>query len=155
LGSDDWADDDAAGPVARPAARSSLELWKELLDACPDERSFSAFDAGERVKMRNGQALCVAGQYYLRVLSGGVTLYCSSLVPGSPTQRVVAPSTEPLPVIHCVTHEGAEIEISNVSEHEDFETLGGVSPLFRGIWTGWATGSSPGPKRTFHLVRMS
>jgi hypothetical protein len=158
LGADDWTEDDeggeddAAGAVARPAARSSLELWKELLDACPDDRSFSAFDAGERVKMRNGQALCIAGQYYIRVLSGGVTLCCSSLVPGSPAQRVVAPSTEPLPVIRCVTREGSEVEISNVGEHEDFETLGGISPLFREIWTSWATKSSSRPKRTFRIV---
>jgi hypothetical protein len=148
---DDWSDrgegSEDAGAEARPAARSSLESWKTLLDARPDEGSVSELDAGERVRLKAGQKLCVAGQYYMRVLSGEVSVCCSHLGPESPAQRIVASSIEPLPVI-CSRTVGAEVEVSSVSEYEDFETLGGISPLFRGIWP------SSGP-RTYHIVRMS
>ena len=147
-------DDNAAGAEARPATRSSLESWKALLDARPGRGSFSEVDGGERVRLKAGQKLCVAGQYYLRVLSGDVLIYGSSVLPGSSGQKVVAPSIEPLPVIRAGA-DGAEIEISSVVEHEDFETLAAVSPLFRGLWPGWSTESLSRPKRTYHIVRLS
>jgi hypothetical protein len=160
---DDWTEQDdrseedgdhPAGAAARPAVRSSLETWKGVLDNRPDEENFSAFGAGERVVMNAEQALCIAGQYHVRVRSGGVSICCSSLMPGSSLQRVIAPSTEPLPVIHSHGN-GTVVEISNVEEREDFETLGGISPLFRGIWTGWTTKSASRPKATYHMVRIS
>jgi hypothetical protein len=156
LGVDDWTDDgesdDEISVVTRPAAQSSIELWKELLNSCPDKQSFSVFDGGERVKMRNGQTLCVAGQYYIRVLSGAVILCRALLSSRSPVQRIVAPTTEAIPVIRCVVTGGAEIEISNVGRHEDFETLGIVSPLFLGMWGHWETEASARPKKTFQVV---
>jgi hypothetical protein len=160
LDADDWAEqndrgadnvDDRADPAAGPAVRSSLERWKELLDDFPDEGSFSAFDAGERVVLNAGQALCIVGQYYVRVHSGGVHMCYSTLIPGSPLRRVIAPSTEPLPVIRSHFNETV-VEISNMDARQDFETLGGVSPLFREIWTRSAAKSSSRPKRTYRMV---
>jgi hypothetical protein len=152
---DDWSDrgdgsqdEDDPGVGARPTARSSLESWKKLIDARPNADSFAVVDDGERVRLDFGQKLCVAGQFYLRVFVGEVWICGSRLGPETPAQRVIAPSTEHLPVISASV-DGTEVEISNVDEYEDYETLGGVSPLFRGIW---ATEVSSEPKRTYHVV---
>jgi hypothetical protein len=148
-GSEEYGD--ATVAVARPAVRASLESWKNVLDARPDEGYFSTVDNGERVMMKKKQSLVIAGQYYLRVLSGAACIDHWSMVPGSPVEKVVAPSTEPLPVIVSWTDD-TQVEISSVAEYENFETLGGVSPLFQEIWASWASMSASEPKRTYHIV---
>jgi hypothetical protein len=88
----------------------------------------------ERIKLSYNDTLTIVGQYHLKVRSGVIAIYGAILTARSPVIKVVAPSTELLPVIRCVSGDHAEIVLSNVSANEDMEQLERVNPEFGGIW---------------------
>jgi len=99
------------------------------------EGNFAALDTtGERIKLSYNETLAIVGQYKIKVLHGVVSIYGAILTPKSPQETVLAPSTELLPSIRCVSGDWAEIELSSVSEDEDLENLERVNPTFGGIW---------------------
>jgi polynucleotide 5'-hydroxyl-kinase GRC3/NOL9 len=115
-----------------------LSTWGPSNDVHPNKskENVQLLPQGQqRVKLTYGQTLAVLGQYDLKVLSGVITVYGVLLTPKSDTRRIVAPSTHPLPVIRCVSGDGAEVQfLSILREDESLKSMERVSPLFKGIW---------------------
>ncbi|KAF2664265.1 hypothetical protein BT63DRAFT_105221 [Microthyrium microscopicum] len=93
-----------------------------------------AIDGSERIKLSYDQTLTSVGHYELKVISGVVSMYGAYLTTKSITRRVLASSTESLPVIRCVSGDWAEIQLSSVNDTSVSPDLSAVSPLFQGVW---------------------
>jgi hypothetical protein len=133
---------------------TSEPYQKEYSSWKPLDNNISETRTGQRIHMTYGQTLAVLGQFDLSVLSGVVNIsgaFCSSK---SPIQRVTAPLTEPLPVLRCVSSDGARIDLLNVPDNENFESLSRVSRLFCDIWSCRCPNCAEmGENYTFRKVR--
>ena len=93
------------------------------------------FEGAQQVRLAYGKTLAILGQYDLKVVSGVVTVYGAFLTPKSETARVIAPSTHALPILRCVSSDGAELQVLSIKhKNESLKCLEKVSPLFGGIW---------------------
>lgn len=117
------------------SSESHLTLKKELSSWKPLDGNISSTQIGQRIHMTYGQTLAILGQFDLNVHNGVISIYGAFLGPKSPIRRVISPSTEPLPVIRCVSSDGAQIDLLNVPADENFESLGRISGHFRDIWS--------------------
>jgi hypothetical protein len=113
----------------------NITLNKELSTWRPSDGNISNTKIGQRIHMNYGQTLVILGQFDLNIHSGVINVYGTFLGSKSPIQRIVSPSTEPLPSIRCVSSDGAEIDLLNVPADESFENLGRISGLFQDIWS--------------------
>jgi hypothetical protein len=119
-------------------AQVQLSTWVPSSDVHPSKSNGNVqrlCQGEQRVKFIYGQTLAVLGQYDLKVLSGVITVYGATITPKSDARRIVAPSTHPLPVLRCVSGDGAEAQfLSVLREDESLKSMERVSPLFKDIW---------------------
>jgi polynucleotide 5'-hydroxyl-kinase GRC3/NOL9 len=106
---------------------TEYSTWRETKD------NLNVTERGQKVHLQHKQTLAILGQYTIKVNKGVVSISGGFLTPKSKIQKVVAPSTEPIPVLRCASADGAEVDLMSANEDEDFSRL--LSPLFRGIWS--------------------
>lgn len=119
----------------------------------PSQNNVSSTPGGQRIYMNYGQTLAVMGQFDLKAQSGVVSICGTFLNSQSSIQRIIAPLTEPMPVIRCVSSDGASIDLLDVPQSESYENLGRVSGMFKDIWTCKCPKcSETGTRSTFRKV---
>lgn len=111
------------------------------------------------LKLDRDQTLCCIGQYDLSVKVGVVEVVSATLFEGSGSHKIFAPSTGPLPVIKCLSPDGATVELASTpTEAIALNSFDRLSPLFRRIWKSNQGSEGPFPdsehanKRTFSIV---
>jgi hypothetical protein len=138
--------------VMNGSSRDKLPV-QEFSSLKPMHNNVLSTSSGQRIHMNYGQTLAVMGQFDLKAQSGVISIYGTFLNSQSAIQRIDAPLTEPMPVIRCVSSDGAAIDLLDVPQHESYENLGRVSGLFRDIWTCKCPKcSETGSRSTFRKV---
>lgn len=92
--------------------------------------------SGMIARLESGETLANIGIYDLLVRRGVVTIYGAVLRAGPNAQsyRVYAPATHALPVIHCLSPDGAEVDLKSVDCK--LSPLEKLSPLYARLWKG-------------------
>jgi hypothetical protein len=152
--SQDYLSDDLSHQEPEEAARPELSVSAppvRFSTWTPTKHNIiSSTPNCDRFFMSNGETLCILGQYRLRVHDGLVTVAGVFLAQGAAAVDVFAPATSSLPVIKCISSEGAEIELSHPIGHTkvSISGLGRLSPLYGSI-----CGNSLDSKFPFTKVR--
>lgn len=90
--------------------------------------------SGMTARLVGGETITNIGLYDVFVKRGVVTLYGAILRagPSAPSYRVFAPASHALPVIHCLSPDGAEVELKSVGC--ELGSLERLSPLLGRLW---------------------
>jgi hypothetical protein len=133
--SEEGMTDDVVGELGTviESTPSNVE-FREISTWKPFSNNISETNSGQRIHLNYGQTLAILGQYDLNVHVGIISVYGAFIGSKSGIRRIVSPSTELLPIIRCVSSDGADIDVLNVPSAENYETLGRCSALFRDIW---------------------
>ncbi|CZT49916.1 related to GRC3 Protein required for cell growth and possibly involved in rRNA processing [Rhynchosporium secalis] len=87
-----------------------------------------------RIRLAPGERLVIVGQYELCVKEGQITLMGATLQSSETSYRVVAASSQSLPVIRCLSTDVNTADIVLRNCNSGLEDLEKLSPLFGRLW---------------------
>jgi hypothetical protein len=118
---------------------SDIVLESETVDLefgswIPRSKNLSDTSGETKIRFLHGDTISIVGECHITVKSGIIAVNGAILISSLEPHRIIAPSTEPVPLIRCVSSEGAAIVVTSISEHSSLQSLKRLSPLFSGIW---------------------
>ncbi|KAK7527951.1 uncharacterized protein IWZ02DRAFT_414144 [Phyllosticta citriasiana] len=137
------SDEAETGVQSAIHSQESADTWNAVY-AAPDVEVSSWAPSSENVSKHNsngmtvrlapGQTLASVGIYDILVKRGVVAFYGAILRAGPQalTYRVFAPATHALPVIQCLSPDGAEVELKSVTSQ--LPLMEKLSPLYGRLW---------------------
>jgi hypothetical protein len=109
---------------------------------------------GQRLKLKHNDSFSLVGECRLIVLQGVISLRGAILTAGSEHWLVTAPVIEPLPVIKCLSSDGAELFLHHI-EQESYRSLSKLSHLFNDLFGKASFNNDINQESTFKIVSPS
>ncbi|KAK8254603.1 hypothetical protein HDK77DRAFT_488236 [Phyllosticta capitalensis] len=114
---------------AYASSQVQVSSWTPTAKNVPKQNS-----NGMTARLAPNETLAIVGIYDILIKRGVVTLYGAILRAGpqAASYRVFAPATHALPVIECLSPDGAEVELKSVNSQ--LPSLEKLSPLHGRLW---------------------